>query len=124
MKLRRYRWVLLLVMALFMVNNVGAAARACLLTAAAHEHVSIRVQAPADDPSCPEAVATPCGMHCVQDAKATEQKAPADAPVAAFAPPLAYVLPSFRPVPARLPVAVSPVVVGPPLTILFGNLRN
>jgi hypothetical protein len=126
MKLQRIRYLLVFFLAVFVVNGVAAATRACTLSQVRHEHSAAQRLQAAPDPTCPEAAATPCVAHCVQEAKSAEQKVPvvADSPAAFIAPPLVLSHASFPRVQAMLPVALSQPVVGPPLTILFGNLRN
>lgn len=123
MRIQRTRSLLVFFLALFMLNSVAAAARACTLSAVRHQHTSIQLQQDEVDRSCPEAAATLCVTHCVQEAKSGEQKVPADSPPAPMAPLLTFVYEAFRPEPTCLLVASSLLIVGPPLTILFGHLR-
>lgn len=126
MRLQRIRYLLVFFLAMFVVNGVAAATRACTLSQVRHQHGAAQRLQAAPDPTCPEAAATPCVVHCVQEAKSAEQKVPvvADSPAAFIAPPLDLRHASFPPVQAILPVALSQPIVGPPLTILFGHLRN
>jgi len=124
MKVRRSRWLIALFVALFAVHGIAAAARACTLSEVRHEHGTQLLQEVAVDPTCPEDTATPCTTHCVQEAKSGEQRAPVDSPPAVIAPPLALRYATFPRVQQHtVHVASSDPVVGPPLTILFGNLR-
>ncbi|UCG95954.1 MAG: hypothetical protein JSW31_09930 [Burkholderiales bacterium] len=124
MRLKRIRWLIVFIVAMFTVNGVAAAARACTLSQVRHEHSTLQWQQAKVDATCPEAAATPCVSHCVQEAKSGEQKAPVDSPPAVIAPPLALTQATFPPVQSPLHVASSDLIVGPSLTILFGNLRN
>jgi hypothetical protein len=123
MRLQRIRCLLVFVLALFMVNSVAAAARACTLTQVRHEHSTIQLLQASVERACPEATATLCGTHCLQEAKSAEVKAPVDSPAALIAPLFTFIHSTVRPEPAHLPVAIAQVIVGPSLTILFGNLR-
>ncbi len=125
MRLQRVRALLIFFLAMFMVNSVAAVTRACTLSQVRHEHSALQLLSAEIDRNCPEAAATLCAIHCVQEAKSAEVKAPADLPPAtAMAPLSAASYAGLRPEPARLPVAITHFVVGPRLTILFGHLRN
>lgn len=125
MRIQRIRRLLIFFLAMFMFNSVAAATRACTLSQVRHEHSALQLLDAKIDRTCPEAAATLCVTHCVQEAKSAEVKAPVDSPpAAAMAPLAAFSYATLRPQPARLPVAITHLVVGPPLTILFGNLRN
>lgn len=124
MKLRRFRCLIVFFLAMFAMNGIAAAARACTLSQVRHEHSVNQILHVEVEPSCPEAAATLCSTHCVQEAKSGEQKAPADTPVALIAPPPALTYATFPRVQSTLHVASSNLIVGPPLTILFGHLRN
>ena len=124
MKLSRIRHLLIFFAAIFLANNAAAAARACMVELAAQEHTAIQVlDTGGDKHFCPEAdSAANCLTHCAQSYKNDEQKVSFDAPALAIAPPLSphrvWFLAESRPL-----VIAAPPVVGPPLTILFGNLR-
>ena len=125
MRIQRIRRLLIFFLAMFMLNSVAAAARACTLSQVRHEHSAAQLLEARIDRTCPEATATLCVTHCVVEAKSAEVKAPVDSPpVGAIAPLLTFSYGTLRPQPARLPVAITHLVVGPRLTILFGNLRN
>ncbi len=124
MKLKRIRWLIVFFLAMFTVNGIAAAARACTLSQVRHEHSALLLQQAAADASCPEAAATVCATHCVQEAKSAEQKAPVDSPPAVIAPPLVLTYAAFPPMQSPLHGVSSDLIVGPSLTILFGNLRN
>ncbi len=119
-------WVVL-VAAMFLANGAAAAARACTLNLAGQEHAPLQARdAGGDELLCPEAdTATRCLEHCTQGYKSTEQKLAADIPAPVlFAPPFTVIHAAFRPAQVPLVVATAPPIVGPPLTILFRNLRN
>lgn len=111
---------------MFLVNNAAAAARACMVQLAADEHAAIRIlDTGGNENLCPEAdnAATNCPAHCTQSYKSDVQNLSFDAPAIAFAPPLCLHRAWVPIEPRRLVIASAPPVVGPPLTILFGNLR-
>ena len=125
MKPSRIRYLLIFFAAIFLANNAAAAARACMVKLAAQEHTAIQVlDTSGDKHFCPEAdSAANCLAHCAQSYKNDEQKVSFDAPALAIAPPLSPRRVWFL-VESRLTViALAPPVIGPPLTILFGNLR-
>lgn len=112
---------------MFLANGAAAAARACTVNLAGQEHAALKARdAGGDEHLCPESdTATRCLTHCTQGYKSTEQKLVADIPAPVlFAPPFTALHVAFRPAQVPLVVATAPPVVGPPLTILFRNLRN
>ncbi len=120
-------WVVV-VSVMFLANGAAAAARACTVDLAGQEHAALQARdASGDEHLCPEAdSATRCLAHCTQGLKSTEQKLVADHPAPVlFAPPFIVLHVAFRPEQAALVLASAPPpIVGPPLTILFRNLRN
>jgi hypothetical protein len=112
--------------AMFVMNNALAAARACMVELAAPEHTAIRVlNSSGDEHLCPEAdSAADCLTHCTQSYKGEQQRLSFDAPTIAVAPPLSLHRAWYPVAPRRLVMASAPPVIGPPLTILFRNLRN
>ena len=110
---------------MFLANNAVASARACIMLMAAQEHTAIQaLGSGGDEHLCPEAdSAANCLAHCTQSYKSDEQRYSFDAPAVAVAPPLLLHRAWFPIEPKRLVIASAPPVVGPPLTILFGNLR-
>ncbi len=125
MKPARIRYLLVIFAAMFLANNAVASARACMVQLAAQEHTAIRsLDTSADEHLCPEAdSAANCLAHCTQSYKSDEQRYSFDAPAVAVAPPLLLHRAWFPIEPRRLAIASAPTVVGPSLTILFGNLR-
>ena len=112
--------------AMFLANNAVAFARACMVHLDAQEHTAIRVlESGGDEHVCPEAdSAANCLVHCTQSYKSDERQLSFDAPAAAaVAPPLSLHRVWIPVEPRRLVIASAPPVVGPSLTILFGNLR-
>lgn len=126
MKSRRFRYLIAFVAAMFLANNVAVAARACAevlkgqnpdmaqpFSAADARHVS---SAAGDE--------TPCVTQCAQGYKNPEQKLAPN--VAEFVSLPIHLVPYFsveiKPTAAVL--ALAPRAFGPPLTILFRNLRN
>jgi hypothetical protein len=125
-RFRRTRYLTLFFAAMFFANNVAAAVRACVVDLAAQQHVAISALAAAADESlCPPSDdAGPCLTHYAQSRQNDEQKFLASFPAAAFVPVLAVLQVPFPAKPKPVVVASAPPIVGPSLTILFGNYRN
>jgi len=125
MRSGRIRYLLAFFAAMFVANNAVASARACMVQMAAQEHTAIQVlYSGGDEHLCPEAdSAANCLAHCTQSYKSDQQNLSFDAPAIVFASPLSLHRAGFPVRPRSLDLAVAPPVVGPPLTILFGNLR-
>lgn len=125
MKLARIRYLLIFFAVMFLANNTVAAARACLVELAGPEHAAIQAAgADGQEHLCPVSDdAARCLTHCTQSYKNDEQKLFwSDIPGVAVAPAPSVIRIWFRPGPVvTLPVSLPPI--GPPLTILFGNLR-
>jgi len=110
---------------MFLANNAVAATRACMVQLAAQEHTAIRsLDTSGDEQLCPEAdSAANCLAHCTQSYKSDQQNLSFDASAIVFALPVSLHR-AWVPIgPRRLVIASAPPVVGPPLTLLFGNLR-
>ena len=124
MKQTRIRYLLIVFAALFLVNSTMAAARACVAGLAATEHTTTRVVSDCDGPPCAEAAtAVHYLVDCTHCYKSDEQSVFLDTPALAIAPPLPLHRVWFLPEPRQPVIASVAPVVGPPLTILFGNLR-
>jgi len=126
MKSGRIRFLLTLVVAMLLANNVAVSARAFITGLNGQDIAAVQALdatgvghlKPADDD---EAL---CLAHCAQSYSNHEQVVATNAFKVAFLP--ALFAPSF-PVeikPAASVVALAPQAAGPPLTILFHNLRN
>lgn len=126
MKLARIRYLVVFFAAMFLANNAVASSRACMVQMAVQEHAAIQVlEAGGDKNLCPEADgAANCLAHCTQSYKSEQQNLSFDVPAIAVAPPLSLHRARFAVEPRRLVIASAQPVVGPPLTILFRNLRN
>lgn len=126
MRFRWMRYLTLFLAAMFFANNVPAAVRACVADSKSHEHIA--VSAPADaggEALCPPSDdAGACLTHFAQSYQNDEQKFWADFPPVGPAPVLSLLHVAFRAKPKPLVMASAPPIVGPPLTILFGNFRN
>ena len=110
--------------AMFLANNAVAGARACMVALAAEEHTAIQALDSGGEHLCPEAdSAANCLTHCTQSYKSDQQNLSFDAPAIAVAPPFSLHRAWVPIEPRRLVIASAPPIVGPPLTILFGNLR-
>src|SRR3990172_65191 len=126
MRLGRMRYLLVFFAAMFLANNAVASARACMVQLAADEHTAIRILDSSDNENlCPEAdnSAANCLAHCTQSYKSDQQNLFFDATAIVFAPPLSLHRAWIPIEPRPLVIASAPPVVGPSLTILFGNLR-
>ncbi|MFS8086043.1 MAG: hypothetical protein ACMG6H_10465, partial [Acidobacteriota bacterium] len=118
--------LLIVLAAMFVANGAIAAARACMVGLDAHAHTAVRVlDCSGEEPLCPEAAAT--AQHylvdCTQCYKGDKPGLFFDTPAVAIAPHLSLHRAWFQPAPRQLVIASVPPVGGPPLTILFGNLR-
>jgi len=77
-----------------------------------------------DEHPCPEADSATNGLaHCVQSHKNDEQRFTFDASTVAVAAPLSPHRAWLPAEPRPLVLSWAPSVAGPPLTILFRNLR-
>jgi hypothetical protein len=126
MRVKRIRYLIAFVVAMFVANNVAAAAYACI---AAVKGVNLAAVRALDSSSAKhtEAASTDtesCLTHCAQGDEIQQQ----DLAAAVYAPVSVPGLPSPRLVarikPTAPVLALAPRVIGPPLTILFHNLRN
>jgi len=126
MKRARIRYLVFFFAAMFLANSALAVVRACMVELAAQEHTAIRIlDAGGDGHQCPEAdSAANCLTHCTQSYKSDEQRFSFDSPTMAVAPPLVLHRAWYPHARRRLVMASAPPVAGPPLTILFRNLRN
>lgn len=111
---------------MFLANGAMAAARACAVGLAEHEHTAIRIlDSCGDEPLCPEADATAHYLvSCTQSYSSDEKIFSTDTPAVAIAPPL-LLRRVWLPAESRsIILALAQPALGPPLTILFGNFRN
>lgn len=111
--------------AMFVAHNALAAARACIVQFAAEEHAAVQAaEAKANAHLCPESGdAAGCLTHCTQIVKNDQQKFWSDVPGALVSPAPAFLRLLRHPEPVVAALALAPPA-GPPLTILFHNLRN
>jgi hypothetical protein len=126
MRLRGKRWLLGCCAVALVANHAMAAMRACTSDLLGGEHGAIqRLEAQGSTHVCTETTdATQCLPHCAQSAKSTEPNIPTDVPTLVIGTSDIVVLVS-QGFSTPAPAAVStPPAVGPPLTILFRNLRN
>ncbi|OGI67706.1 MAG: hypothetical protein A2W18_09640 [Candidatus Muproteobacteria bacterium RBG_16_60_9] len=126
MKLARIRYLLIVFAAIFLANNAVAAARACMVELATQAHSAIQtLDTSGDAHRCLDADRTAnCLAHCTQSYKNDERKFSFDAPPFVIAPAPSPHRAWFRAEPRLLVIASAPPVVGPSLTILFGNFRK
>ena len=126
MKQTRIRFLTFAFAAVFLANGAMAAALACMVDLALHEHTATRVHdCGGDAPTCAKAETS---AHYLVDGnrshKADEKAVSFDPPAVAIESPL-WLRRALLPIPPSLPVIASaPPVVGPPPTILFGNIRS
>ena len=120
------RYLTYFVAAMFIASNAAAAARACVVNLAGQEHVAVRaLNAEGDQHLCPQSDdASGCLTHCTQSYKSDQQQFSPDVPVFLSAPARAVFQAPIQAQPRLVVVALAPPIVGPPLTILFGNFRN
>jgi len=107
-------------------SNVAAAVRACVVDLATPEHAAVSAPAPAgSEPQCPPTDdGRPCLKHYAQSYQNDEQPFSLDVPSVALDPALTVLYPFLKDEPKLLVAAAAPPIVGPALTILFGNFRN
>ncbi len=120
------RYLIYFLAAMFIASNAAAAARACVVNLAGQEHAAVRaLDAEGDEHLCPQSDdASRCLRHCTQSYKSDQQQFSADVPVFLSAPALAVFQAPIQAQSRLVVVALAPPIVGPPLTILFGNFRN
>ena len=125
-RFRRMRYLTLFLAAMFFASSAAAAIGACIADLAGHEHMAGHApDANAGEPLCPPSDdAGSCLTHYVQSYQSDEQKFWADFPPAVPAPVLGVLHVAFQEKPKLLVMAAAPPIVGPPLTILFGNFRS
>lgn len=120
----RIRFLLVFFAAVFLANNAVAAARACIVELAGPEHGAIQLaDAAGHEHLCPLSDdAARCLTHCTQSYKNDEQKFWTDVPGVVFASAPTFLRVWVHPEPVVTLIGSVPPI-GPPLTILFGNLR-
>lgn len=126
MKSGRIRFLLTLVVAMLLANNVAVAARAFITGLNGQDIAAVQALdatgvghlKSADDD---EAL---CLAHCAQSYQNHEQELATNAFKVAFLPALLVPYSSVAIKPAASLLALAPQAAGPPLTILFHNLRN
>lgn len=126
MKSGRIRFLLTLVAAMFLANNVAVAARAFVTGLSGQEIVAVQALDPTDvghlNPADEDTAL--CLAHCAQSYSNHEQVVATNAFKIAFLPALFVPCFTVEIKPAASVVALAPQAAGPPLTILFHNLRN
>lgn len=126
MRFKRIRFLLTLVAAMFLANNVAVAARVFMtglsgqagVAVQALEATGVGYLRPVDDNL------DLCLAHCAQSYPNHEQELATNGFKVAFLPALFVSWLSVEIKPAAPVVALAPQAAGPPLTILFHNLRN
>lgn len=126
MKFGRIRVLLTLVVALFLANNVAVAARAFITGLSGQDSVAVQALdatgiahlTPADEGTAL------CLAHCAQSYQNHEQQLATNAFEVTFLPALLVPYSSVVIKPAASVIALAPQAAGPPLTLLFRNLRN
>lgn len=126
MSVRRIRYVIAFVTAVFLANSAAVAAWAFIGGLSAHSMVSVQAH---DTTGVGPLMSVdedmdPCITHCAQNYKNPQHELATNAFKVAFPPAMfvAYFLAKIR-VSASL-VALAPQAAGPALIILFCNLRN
>ena len=120
------RYLISFLAAMFFASNAAAAVRACIADVGTQEHVAISAPAAAgaETPCPPTDDAGPCLTHYAQSYQGDEQKFWANFPPVVLAPVFGVIHVAYQAKPRLLVMASAPPIVGPPLTILFGNFRN
>jgi len=126
MRSKRIRFLLTFVAAMLLANNAAVAARAFITGLSGQDIVAVQALdatgvghlMPVDDE------ATLCLTHCVQNYKNHERELATNAFKVVFLPALFVPYSAVEIKPAASLVALAPQAAGPPLTILFHNLRN
>lgn len=120
------RYLTYFLAAMFIASNASAAARACVVNLAGQEHAAVRaLDAEGDEHLCPQSDdASGCLTHCTQSYKNDQQQFSADVPPLVLAPAPAVFHAPVQAAPKLVVLALAPHIVGPPLTILYGNFRN
>ena len=120
------RYLTFLLAAMFFASNAIAAARAYVVQPTGQEHAAMRaLDAEGDGNPCQQSNnAARCLTHCTQIYKNHEQQFSAEVPPLVLAPAPAVFHAPLQPTPKLVVLALAPHIVGPPLTILFGNFRN
>ncbi len=126
MKSKRLRFLLTFVAVMFLANNVAVAAGAFITGLGGQDIVAVHaldatgvghLKSVDDDQAL-------CFAHCVQSYQKHEQELATSVFKVAFLPALVVPCFSAEIKPAATVVALAPQAAGPPLTILFHNLRN
>ena len=125
-RFRRMRHLALFLAVLFFANNAAAGVLACVAGLAGQGRLAVHaVDGMAGAPACPESDESgPCLVHYAQSHQFDEQNTWAGVATTLFIP--ARNLPRLA-VPAQpkpIVLASAPPLVGPPLTILYGNFRH
>jgi len=124
MRSKKIRYLISFLVAMFVANNVAAAAYACITAINGRDAAAIRILESVKHAEQGPANGDSCRTHCAQGEVIQQQElAPAvNANVFAPAPLFAPLAIKFKPAAAIL--SLAPQVIGPPLPILFHNLRN
>jgi len=126
MKSGRMRFLLTLVAAMLLANNVAVAARAFITGLSGHDIAAVQMldATGVGHLKLVDNDQTSCLTHCVQSHRSHEPELATNAFKVAFLPALFVPRFSVEIKPAASLVALAPQAAGPPLTILFHNLRN
>lgn len=123
----RMRYLSLFLATMLFASNAAAALRACVANLAPPSHaVACVTVGEGGEQACAQpGDADACLNRCIRNHQSDEQTVAAGAPV--FAPVPGFAVRNI-PLPTRLRrelvVVEARPIVGPPLTILFGNLRH
>jgi len=124
MRSKKIRCLISFLVAMFVANNVAAAAYACITALNGRDPTTIRVLESVKHAEQGPANGESCLAHCAQGEVIQQQElAPAvNADVFVPAPRSAPLAIKVKPAAAIL--SLGPQVIGPPLPLLFHNLRN
>ncbi len=126
MKFGRMRFLLTLVVAMFLANNVAVAARAFTTGLSGQDSVAVQAldAAGIEHLKAVDYDVASCLAHCAQSHRNHEQQLATNTFEVTFLPALAAPCFSVDIKPAASVIALAPRAAGPPLTLLFRNLRN
>jgi len=124
MRSKKIRYLITFLAAMFVANNVAAAASACIAAVKGQNSVAVQIlesvkhaeQGPVDGESCL--------THCAQGEVIQQPDFAAAVYSAVSLPPPSYERIALENKPVAAVLSLAPPVIGPPFTILFHNFRN
>lgn len=124
MRFKRTRYLIAFLAAMFLANSVAAAAYASFAPLAGEVPAAAGEFGAVDGEHFMGPDTDPCLTHCVQGYTHYDQYFAVGAPPG-LALPVRFAVSYLRkPAPVDPVIARAPMILGPPLTILFRNFRN